>query len=205
MESNIHAEMKRPMTRLLLPIRLRRLLPAALLCLGLLAAGAAQAERADREQPLEIDAGQVRIDGKRKLRVLSGGVEIRRGSLLIRAAQIELRETPQGDIAVAIGSEAEPALFRQKREGLDEQVEGRAQRVEYDTAGETVRLTQQAVLRRWNGGTLAEELSGQSILYDHVRESFEVQGGSAAGGRVRAVVAPRPPKAPAAPASGAAP
>lgn len=179
------------------------LLGLALLC-GVLPA---RAERADRDQPLEIDAGQVRIDGKRKLRVLSGGVEIRRGSLLIRAAQIELRETPQGEVAIATGSDSEPAQFRQKREGLDETVEGRAQRIEYTADTETVRLTQQAVLRRWNGTSLAEELSGQSIVYDHARENFDVQGASnnAPGGRVKAVVAPRTPKPSARPASGAAP
>lgn len=180
------------------------LLGLLLSCSGL---SGAHAEPADRDQPLEIDAGQVRIDGKRKLRLLSGGVEIRRGSLLIRAAQIELRESPQGEIAVASGSDTEPATFRQKREGLDEIVEGRALRVEYDASTETVRLSQQAVLRRWAGSTQAEELSGQSITYDHQRESFDVQGasGDTPGGRVKAVVAPRQPRPPTRAASGVAP
>ncbi|MEY4749367.1 MAG: hypothetical protein RIQ60_1581 [Pseudomonadota bacterium] len=177
--------------------RLGLLACAAGLCLA--TAWPAWAEKADREQPLEIDAGQVRIDGKRKLRTLSGGVEIRRGSLLIRAQQIELRETPDGDVAVAFGSASAPASFRQKRDGVDELVEGQAVRIDYDSGGETVRLEQGAQLKRWVGGRLGEDLSGQVIVYDHARDTFEVNGNAAASssgnentGRVRAVVAPRP-------------
>jgi lipopolysaccharide export system protein LptA len=195
--------------------QLLRGLALSLLVVGLTAATPAHAERADRDMPLEIDAGQVRIDGKRKLRTLSGGVEIRRGSLLIRAQQIELRETPDGDVAVALGSAGAPASFRQKRDGVDELIEGQAQRIEYDGAGETVKLEQSAQLKRWMGTRLAEDLSGQTIVYDHARDTFEVNGSHAgtgaagdASGRVRAVVAPRsgasaPPRAPARPASAA--
>ncbi|MFM2065200.1 MAG: hypothetical protein RLZZ584_109 [Pseudomonadota bacterium] len=185
----------------------------ALLLVGLTAAAPARAERADREMPLEIDAGQVRIDGKRKVRTLSGGVEIRRGSLLIRAQQIELRETPDGEVAVALGSAGVPASFRQKRDGVDELVEGQAMRIDYDSASETLKLDHSAQLKRWMGTRLAEDLSGQTIVYDHARDTFEVNGGAAGSpagssgdgsGRVRAVVAPRsgsPARAPARPAS----
>lgn len=161
-----------------------------LMWLGLLGTASAQVPRADRDMPMEIDAGKVHIDGKRKVRLLSGGVEIRRGTLLIRADSIELRQTGSGEQLTALGSETEPALFRQKREGFDEVIEGRAQRVEYDAGSEIVKLQQQAVLRRWNGSVLSDELSGQSIVYDHARDSFEVLGGGG-DGRVRAVIAPR--------------
>jgi lipopolysaccharide export system protein LptA len=189
-----------------------RLLPTCLALLvfaaSLSVAAVARAERADRDLPLEIDAGQVRIDGKRKLRTLTGGVEIRRGSLLIRAQQIELRETPEGEVAVAQGSAAMPASFRQKRDGVDELIEGQAVRIEYDSVGETVKLDQSAQLKRWMGSRLAEDLSGQVIVYDHARDTFEVTGGpsgSANGtlGRVRAVVAPRSGASGAAPAAAA--
>jgi lipopolysaccharide export system protein LptA len=154
----------------------------------------ALAERSDKDLPLEIDAGQVRFDGKSKVRTLSGGVEIRRGSLLIRAQQIELRETSNGEAAFAVGTAAAPATFRQKRDGVDELIEGQAQRIDYDSVTETIKLDQHAQLKRWMGSKLAEDLSGQTIVYDHARDTFEVSGGSNSGespGRVRAVVAPR--------------
>jgi lipopolysaccharide export system protein LptA len=166
----------------------------ACVALALCVAAPALAERSDKDLPLEIDAGQVRFDGKSKIRTLSGGVEIRRGSLLIRAQQIELRETPNGEVAFAVGTAAAPAIFRQKRDGLDELVEGQAQRIDYDSNNETIKLDQQAQLKRWMGSKLAEDLSGQTIVYDHARDTFEVSGSTNSGeapGRVRAVVAPR--------------
>lgn len=155
----------------------------------------AQAERADRDLPLEFNAGQLKIDGKRKLQLLTGGVEITRGTLMLKADQIELRETPAGQVAVALGSEAQPATFRQKRDGLDEVIEGQAQRIEYDTVSQTVRFSQQAQVRLLRAGVLADQISGQTIVYDHGRDAIEIQGGAAdgsSGGRVRGIVTPRP-------------
>lgn len=157
----------------------------------------AHAEKADRDQPLTFSADRMRLDEKRRVRVLTGDVEIAKGTLLIRAAQIELRETAQGQTAVATGSNGKPATFRQKREGVDEVVEGQAQRIDYDARNDTVRFTQQASVRRYRGTVLADEISGQSISYDADSEVIEVQGGSASGtaassGRVRGVLAPTP-------------
>ncbi len=179
-------------------------LRAALTGLALLVCCApmARAERADRELPLSFDAGQLRIDGKRKVQVLSGGVEINRGTLVLKAATVELRETPTGQVAVATGSPEEPATFRQKRDGVDETVDGEALRIEYDTVTQTVRFQQQAQVRLWRGKVLADQISGETIVYDHARDAFEMLGAaasapagsaSAAGaGRVRGVVTPRP-------------
>jgi len=144
---------------------------------------------ADRNAPLSIDAGQMKIDTKRRVRLLSGGVELTRGGFWLKSAQVELREAAQGDVAVATGVAGEPAVFRQKREALDELIEGRAERIEYDTRAEIVRLIDKAVLKRWRGGVLAEEVTGQVVVYDHLRETFEVQGGGP-GSRVKGLVTP---------------
>lgn len=155
----------------------------------------AQAEKADSEQALTFDAGRMVLDGKRKIRTLSGGVEITRGTLVLKAAQIELRETAQGQFATATGADGQPATFRQKREGLDEIVEGQARRIEYDTVSQTVRFSQQAQVRLLRAGVLADQISGQTIVYDHGRDAIEIQGGAAdgsSGGRVRGIVTPRP-------------
>ena len=47
----------------------------------------------------------------------------------------------------SLGGDGQPATFRQKREGLDEVVEGQARRIEYDTVTETVRFIDQAQVR----------------------------------------------------------
>jgi lipopolysaccharide export system protein LptA len=179
------------------------------LLLGALLAGfglPAHAEKADSEQALAFDAGRMVLDGKRKIRTLSGGVEITRGTLVLKAAQVELRETAQGQVATATGADGRLATFRQKREGLDEIVEGQARRIEYDTVTETVRFIDQAQVRVLRGGTPADQVTGQTIVYNHARDVFEVQGGGAAGaaataaggGRVKGVVTPRKAASPAA-------
>lgn len=159
-----------------------------------------QAERADRGQPMQFDAGQMRIDGKRKVQLLTGGVELNQGTMQIRAAQVELRETPRGQVAVAEGSANAPLVqFRQKRDGVDEWIEGQAERVEYDAGSQVVRLFQRAQVRLLRAGALADQVVGEQITYDHVRDVFEVQGqaagtapGTAPGnGRVRGTVTPR--------------
>lgn len=181
---------------------LSRLLVACLAAplLWMAAEPAAQAARADRSKPLEYEAESGRADEKRGLYELRGNVVITKGSLVIRADRVELRDTPQGQTVAATGANGKPASFRQKREGLDEYVEGQAMRIEYDTRTETVRFTQQAVMRRVRAGEVADEVSGQSIRYDNVAEVFEVLGapastGSASqpggSGRVRGVLAPR--------------
>jgi lipopolysaccharide export system protein LptA len=168
-----------------------------LLAGGLFTGGLAQAERSDRDLPLTFDAGQLRIDGKRKLQLLTGGVEINRGTLVLKAAQVELRETPGGQLVVALGSEAQPATFKQKREGVDETIEGQSLRIEYDTQTQTVQFSQQAEVKLVRNGVLADRISGQTIVYDHARDAFDIQGGapdSSGTGRVRGVVTPRSPR-----------
>lgn len=180
---------------------------ALALAVTLSAAPPLRAEKADSEQALTFDAGRMVLDGRRKIRTLSGGVEITRGTLVLRAAQVELRETAQGQFATATGAEGQPATFRQKREGSDEFIEGQARRIEYDAAAETVRFVDQAQVRVLRGGAPADQVTGQVIVYDHTRDVFEVQGGAPAaggtgGGRVRGVVTPRPSSAvPARPAT----
>lgn len=160
----------------------------------------AAAERADRTKPLQYEADGGRADDKQGLVELKGNVVVSKGTLEIRADRIELRNGKQGQSATATGNAAAPARFRQKREGVDEYMEGRAQRIEYDVRNETVRFSQQAVLRRMRGGVVTDEISGQTIVYDNIAESFEVLGGTPpaaaaasapAGGRVKGVLAPR--------------
>ncbi|MEO8297061.1 MAG: lipopolysaccharide transport periplasmic protein LptA [Burkholderiales bacterium] len=177
-------------------------LAAAALTVG---PGAVWAQTADRDLPLTIDAAQMKLDSKRKLRLLTGNVEVARGSFSLKAEQVELRETPQGDLAVATGTAGQLASFRQRREAFDEVVEGQAERIEYETRTEVARLIGKAVLKRWRSGSLVEEITGQTVVYDHPRETFEVQGGTGSGGRVRGVVSPaptRPAPEPARPESG---
>lgn len=186
------------MPRWSLPPLLRR--SAALVCLGLavVGPGPALAEKADRFKPLNVEADQPgRIDLLNQFVVFNGNVVVTKGTMIIRAQRIEVRENPDGyHSAVAIGGAGKPATFRQKRDGVDEFIEGEAERLEYDGRTDTIRFVTNAAVRRLRGSTVADEISGNLVSYDSISEVFSVSGGAAAtpanpGGRVRAVLTPR--------------
>jgi lipopolysaccharide export system protein LptA len=184
--------------------RLRTL--GAALALGALL-GAAQAEKADRSKPMVVEAERSGVlDIQRQVLVYSGNVVVSQGTLVLRADHIEIREMPDGyRAATAIGVAGKPASYRQKRDDLDETVEGSADRIEFDGRSETLRFTGSGAVRRLRGGVLADEITGALIVWDAGAEVFSVQGGEASatnpGGRVRAVLSPRGESAAAAPAA----
>ena len=180
--------------------------------LGLLIAGLpALAEKADRSKPMTLESDQPCIVNLQKqTSACSGNVTISQGTLQLRADRLELRETPDGhQLAQALGGAGKPASYRQKRDGLDEMIEGQAQRIAYDGKAGTVHFEGQAQVRRLQGGVLADEISGALIVWDSLSETFSVRGGAAnasnPGGRVRAVIAPRIPVEPSTSAPNPAP
>ena len=174
-----------------------RRLVAALLAALAVSALPAWAEKADRSKPMSIEADQPgSVDLQRQVVVFNGNVVISQGTMLLRAERVELRERPDGyREAKAIGSAERPASFRQKRDGVDETVEGAAERIEFDARTDTLRFVGNAAVRRLRGGVLADEITGSLITWDNTNELFKVTGGEVTPanptGRVRAVFAPR--------------
>lgn len=186
-----------------------RVLAAPALIAAAFWAAPAQAEKADRTKPVVVEADQGgSIDLQRQVLVYTGNVVVVQGSMQLRAERIEMRQTPDGHrLALAIGQAGKPATWRQKRDGLDETVEGTADRIEFDGKADTLRLLGKGVVRRLRGATVADEISGSNILWDNNAELFKVEGGvstpSNPSGRVRAVLSPRVDAAAATPAAGA--
>jgi len=184
-------------------------------CLLLVALGLAAlpvgAEKADRSKPMTLESDQpCTVDLLKQTSLCSGNVVVSQGTMQLRAERLELRETPEGyQMAQAIGTAAKPASFRQKRDGADEFVEGQAQRIDYDGRAGTLRFAGAAVVRRLRGATVADEIQGALVVWDSSAELFKVEGGDKTaanpGGRVRAVITPRPPAdAASAPSAGGA-
>lgn len=169
---------------------------AAAVALGL-AAPALQAEKADRAKQMVVEADRPgTVDLQRQVVVFNGNVTISQGTMVIRAERVELREMADGyRAATAIGSPGKPASYRQKRDGVDETVEGAADRIEFDGRAETLRFIGNGAVRRLRGNTVADEIACNLIMWDARAEVFSVEGGAATdanpGGRVRAVLSPR--------------
>lgn len=178
-----------------------KLAPLLLLALALAQAQTNTAwadNKADRGKPMTLESDQpCTLDLAKQVSVCSGNVVIAQGSLQIRAERIELRETPDGwRRALAVGNATKPATYRQRRAGTaDEEVQGQAERIEYDGRTNTLKFVGGAAVRRLKAGTVADEIQGAQITWDNTAELFSVQGGAPSagnpGGRVRAVLAPR--------------
>ncbi len=169
------------------------------LCLAVLASAGIplHAEKADRTKQMVVEADKPgTVDVQKQVVVFNGNVVISQGTMVIRADRVEVRETPDGyRAAIAVGSATRPASFRQKRDAVDEWVEGTADRIELDAKTNVLRFSGHAVVRRLRGAEPADEITGTSITWDNNAELFSVAGGSPTAtnpsGRVRAILSPR--------------
>lgn len=193
-----------------LPKSLRVLLLAA--SIGLVPS-LAHAERADRNQKMEVESDQPgKVDLQNQVVTFNGNVVVTKGTMQIKAGRMEVRESAEGyQSATAIATPGQLATFRQKRDGIDEYIEGEAERLDYDSKADTIRFTGKASVRRLRGTTVADEARGAVITYDNTAEVVTVAGGPSAatpsnpGGRVTVILTPKSASAPEPAASGARP
>lgn len=162
----------------------------ALILLLPLWAPACFAERADRDKPVHIESDQVLVDDAQQVSTFSGNVQMTQGTMLILGDKIVVKQDKEGfKHGTAYGN---TASFRQKREGLDEYVEGYGERIEYDTRAETVDFYVRARVKRE-----LDEVRGEHVTYSAKTEIFQVYSGTtgpadALPKRVRAVLQPKP-------------
>ncbi len=162
------------------------------------------AERADRDRPISYESDALRYDDLKQVSVLSGNVVLTKGTIIIRAAKLEIKKDIEGyQTATAVADAGKRVFFRQKREGVDEFIEAESEAMVYDERADTVQFSRNAVMRRYRGAVLSDETTGAGIFYDNKTESFSVDSpvgaptsggasGAAAAGRVRGVLTPRP-------------
>lgn len=170
---------------------------AAVLFSGVFA-GSALAERADRDKPMNIESDALRYEDQEQLSTFTGRVVATKGTIVMRGARLEVRQDDAGNQkGVMYAEPGKRAFFRQKREGLDEYIEGEGETIEYDSKTDTVRFIRRAEMRRLAGAALQDQVTGAVIVYNNLTEVYTVDGarsqgnGSGSGGRVRATLAPR--------------
>ncbi|MCZ4314515.1 lipopolysaccharide transport periplasmic protein LptA [Comamonadaceae bacterium G21597-S1] len=200
-------------------------IPYTLLLTAVLIHGVALAERADRDKPMNIESDTLRYDDAKQTSVFTGKVVLTKGTMLIRGAQMDIRQDNDGNqFGIVKAEPGKLAFFRQKRDTRagepEEYMEGEAELINYDGKADTVTFQRRAIMRRYVGSKLNDEITGDVIVYDNSTSVLTVDGGPArsgpdgSSGRVRAVLTPRNDdsgksssgaSAPRAPASQAAP
>lgn len=163
--------------------------------LSLFSANIVLAEKADRDKPIHLEADRATVeDVKRKdanrISIFTGNVKFTQGTLIIRAEKVILKEDIDGlRYVTALGN---LVSFRQKRDGLDEYIEGWSKRVEFDNNTDKIELFREAHLKRGE-----DEVQGDYISYNTTSEFFEVIGSKERGdetgpdSRVRVVIQPK--------------
>jgi lipopolysaccharide export system protein LptA len=182
--ANLQAE-ARPATR---SGPLAPLVVACIVALTTLGIAPAAAEKADREKEIQILADRLTADEAKREAVYDGSVVITQGTLRVTANRIVVREDAEGyKTFIATGT---PVTFRQKRDKVDEWVDGEAQRAEFDDRSDILKLFQAARLKTPQG-----ELTGDYVSYDRGKEFVVVTGVPGAqpgtpGARVKATIIP---------------
>jgi len=153
----------------------------------------ALAEKADKDKPTQIESNRMSSDDARRINIFEGNVILTKGTVLVRADRIVVRQDADGfQTTTATGS---PVRFRQKGEPKGEQegawMDGEALRVEIDDRNEKVELFDKARVTRDQ-----DEVRGNYIFLDQRSEFFSVSGAkdappSSPAGRVRAVIQPK--------------
>ena len=153
------------------------------------------AERGDREKPIYLEADRATVEDvnrkeSNRVSVFTGNVILTQGTLRISADKVIMKEDLHGfRYATAIG---DLVSFRQKRDGLNEYVEGWSQRAEYDSKTDKIEVFRQARLKRGS-----DEVQGDYISYDMKTEFFKVIGSKERGDetgpdkRVRITIQPK--------------
>ena len=179
---------------------LRKIFSICCAALALALSGATWAEKADRNKPMNIEADNLDHDELKQLSIFSGKVVATKGTIVLRGARLEVRQDPDGfQYGILTAEPGRRAFFRQKREGVNEWMEGESERIEYDSKADRIVLLNKADFRRYRGTVLSDQMTGQRIVYENLSDQFTVDGQlsggkpneSAPSGRVRAVLTPR--------------
>ncbi len=156
----------------------------------------AHAEKADRDKPMNIEADTLKHDDQQQLTTFTGKVQMTKGSLVLKAHRMEVKQDGQGNQVAKLWAEpGERIFFRQKREALEEFTEGEAETAVYNSQADTLTLTSRAELRLLRGTVVADRIQGQQILVNNTTEVFTVDGKPNTGSgnqRVKATITPRP-------------
>ncbi len=164
---------------------------ALLACLLACAAGAALAEKADKDKPTQIEANSMQSDETRRLNIFEGNVVVTKGTLTVRADRLVVRQDEEGNqYTTATGA---PVRFRQRQDPKEPGKEGawmdgEAKRLEIDDKKSTIELFDDARVNR-DG----DEVTGNYIFVDQRSDYFSVSSGQGAPGRVKAILQPKAP------------
>jgi lipopolysaccharide export system protein LptA len=174
-----------------------KLLPIILICsLGSGVSTPVRAEKADKNKPMDILADKLTHDDIKQVSIYTGNVILTKGTITLKGDKMVIRQDPAGyQYGVITGK---LASFRQKREGLDQFIEGFGLEINYNGKTEVVQFTEKANVRRLEKEKVMDEIQGKVVIYDSRNENYTVEGGASESstgtnpsGRVKVTIQPK--------------
>lgn len=176
----------------------------------------ARAEHADRDKEANVTADHATLDDLHQVNILTGHVLLTKGTMRLTGERMEQRQDERGyQYYVAIAAPGELATFHERRDpvtpGVESTVDGVGERIEYDDKTDRVILIRRALVKKFDNGEQREVVSGERIVYDGRKDSYEVEGrgSDGTGSRTTLIIPPRSslplPAAPGAPPAPAPP
>ena len=135
--------------------------------------GPVLAEKADRDKPTIIDSQQLHHDEQRQVTTFTGNVVLTKGTIVMRGDVMLLWKDELGNnFGTVTGN---PARFRQKRDGVNEFMDGEAQRLIYNGKDDVVTLIDEATLRRLEGDLIRDQVAGDEVIYNNITEQYRAE------------------------------
>jgi lipopolysaccharide export system protein LptA len=136
----------------------------------------ANAEKADQDKPIILEAEKVSVNDVQQVYDLKGQVLLIKGSIIVTGEDGHIQVDPEGYELVDVkGSADTTASFRQRREGpADEFIQGRGAQVTYNAKTEILTITGDASLKRSLNMQMLDQLQGWKIEYDDIKERYRV-------------------------------
>lgn len=142
-----------------------------------LAVGQAHALSSDRNQPATIEADEVEFDFRSGERTYTGNVVVVQGTLRITGDKMVVQYNQDGDQIEQATTWGDPATFKQRPDGKENDVYGEGQTIIMDQIKNTLTLIEDAEMTQ--GGNTA---NGREIVYDMSSDKMTVKGFRQAGG-----------------------
>lgn len=145
--------------------------------------GAVLAAADDFNAPIEIEAQQVQVNGQAGTSTYQGKVRLKRGSMLIEAHKMVLKQRDNQVSAEIDGGLNTQATFSQLT-ATGERMEAKARRIRYFSDQDAIEFDGDAEVKR-----AADKVNSDHIRYD-LRAEQILAGESEGTGRVRIVIQP---------------
>jgi lipopolysaccharide export system protein LptA len=137
----------------------------------------------DRDQPMSVEADRANIDNKNEISIYLGNVIVVQGSMRITADKLTVHS--RNKAVEKVIAEGEPATFKQRPDGKELDVKGKALRIEYYADTDNAIFIEQAVLEQ-EGNTFRSN----RIVYDLTKDLVDA-GTPSGGDRVKIILQPR--------------